>query len=124
MRRTLLPLLVVALVTASFAQDDFRSFRDSFRSAFGLMGGPYQPTAEDLEVSAWIRASGNPNAIAITKTDKIGTNSRAKRYTEIVDALDLAPGIPIFPTSAAKKTGRIEMLAWVDALLEANAEPE
>ncbi len=102
----------------------YLSSQDRAMAVFQLLDVRHQPTAEDLEVASWIQASGHPNAIAITKTDKIGTNSRAKRYTEIVDALGLPAEIPIFPTSSTKKSGRIEMLAWVDALLEANAEPE
>ena len=91
---------------------------------FQLLDVRRQPTVEDLEVAAWIRESGHPSAVAITKIDKIGTNSRQRRYTEIVDALGLDENIPIFTTSAVKKIGRDEMLAWVDAILEANAESE
>ncbi len=91
---------------------------------FQLLDVRHQPTAEDLEVAAWIQASGHPSAVAITKIDKIGTNGRQKRFTEIVDAMSLGADIPVFTTSAAKKIGRNEMLAWVDAILAANANPE
>lgn len=89
-----------------------------------LLDVRHQPTADDLEVAAWIRASGHPSAVAITKTDKIGTNSRPRRYTEIISALGMGADIPVFRTSAVGRTGREEMLAWVDALLAANAEPD
>jgi len=91
---------------------------------FQLLDSRRQPSADDLEVAAWIRASGHPSAVALTKIDKIGTNSRAKRYTEIIDALGMDPETPVFPTSAAKKLGRDEMVAWVDAVLRANDEAE
>jgi len=91
---------------------------------FQLLDVRHQPTADDLEVAEWIRASGHPNAVAITKIDKIGTNSRQKRYTEIIDAMGLGADIPVFPTSAVARVGRDEMLAWVDALLAANPPAE
>ncbi len=95
---------------------------DRAMAIFQLLDVRRQPTADDLEVAAWIQASGHPSAVAITKIDKIGTNSRQRRYTEIIDALPMEANIPVFPTSATKKVGRGEMLAWVEALLEANAE--
>ena len=90
-------------------------------AAIQLLDVRHPPTQDDLEVAACIRAAGIPSAVAITKIDKIGTNARAGRYTEIVSALGMDPGVPVFATSAARKIGRMEMLAWIDALLEANA---
>lgn len=94
---------------------------DRAMAIFHLLDVRHQPTDDDLEVAAWIRDSGHPSAVAITKVDKVGTNSRSRRYTEIVTALGMGPDVPVFPTSAARKTGRDEMLAWVEALLAANA---
>ncbi len=102
----------------------YLSSEDRAMAIFQLLDVRHQPTAEDLEVAAWIKASGHPSAVAITKIDKIGVNSRQRRYTEIVDALGMGPEVPVFPTSAAKKIGRQEMLAWVEALLVANADAE
>jgi GTP-binding protein len=91
---------------------------------FHLLDVRHQPTAEDLEVSQWIQASGHPCALALTKIDKVGTNSRNARYTDIIGALDIPADMPFIPTSAKKGIGRLDMVAWVEALLEANAEPE
>ena len=52
--------------------------------------------------------------------DKVGTNSRNERYTQIIEALGVPAHTPFFPTSARNKMGRLEMLEWVEALLEAN----
>ena len=101
----------------------YLALEDRAMAVFQLLDVRHQPTADDLEIAQWIRAAGHPSAVAITKIDKIGTNSRQRRYTEIIDALGMGSDIPVFPTSAAKRVGRVEMLAWVDALLTANAEP-
>lgn len=111
-----------AIWKALFAK--YLASEDRAMAILQLLDARHQPTAEDLEVAAWIRASGHPSALAITKIDKVGTNSRSRRYTEIVSALGMGPDIPVFATSAAKRLGREPMLAWVDALLLANADPE
>jgi GTP-binding protein len=89
-------------------------------AVFHLLDARHRPTADDREVAAWIRESGHPCAIAATKIDKVGSPHRAGRYREIVAALGAAPETPFLPTSANRQLGRQEMLAWVEALLEAN----
>ncbi len=89
-------------------------------AVFHLLDARHRPTADDREVAAWIRESGHPCAIAATKIDKVGAPHRTGRYREIVEALGAAPETPFLPTSATKQLGRLEMLAWVEALLEAN----
>jgi GTP-binding protein len=89
---------------------------------FQLLDARHQPTREDLEVSGWIRESGHPYALAVTKMDKVGTNARSQRYHDIIEALGVPRETPFFPTSAVKKTGREEMLGWVEDLLAANAD--
>ncbi len=89
---------------------------------FQLLDARHQPTREDLEVSGWIRESGHPWALAVTKMDKVGTNARSRRFQDIIEALGVPADTPFFPTSAVKGTGREEMLGWVEALLAANAE--
>lgn len=91
-------------------------------AVFHLLDVRHQPTGEDLEISGWIRQSGHPFALAATKIDKIGTNSRIRRYQEIVSALGCGADTPFFPTSAVMRRGREEMWAWVEALLAANAD--
>ena len=80
-----------------------------------------QPSQEDLEVSSWMARSGHPFALAATKIDKVGINSREGRYDEIIQSLDVPAGTPFFPTSSRDRVGREEMLGWVEAILEANA---
>lgn len=87
---------------------------------FHLLDARHQPTAEDLEVSSWMQRSGHPYALAATKVDKVGGSVRMKRYREIIEALEVGPDTPFFATSARDRTGRTEMLGWVEALLEAN----
>ena len=91
---------------------------------FHLLDVRHQPTREDLEVSAWVRESGHPFALAVTKIDKIGTNYRSGRFHEIIQALGVPGDTPFFPTSAVRGTGREEMIGWVDDLLDAHGDQE
>lgn len=101
----------------------FRSYLlagDRPLALFHLLDIRHQPTREDLEVSGWVRESGHPFALAVTKIDKIGTNSRSGRFQEIIQALGVPNDTPFFPTSAVRGTGRQEMIGWVNDLLDAN----
>ena len=101
----------------------FRAFllaQDRPLALFHLLDVRHPPTREDVEVSGWVRESGHPWAVAVTKIDKIGTNSRPGRFQDIIQTLGIPPEIPFFPTSAVQRTGRDEMLGWVEALLAAN----
>ena len=99
----------------------FLRAQDRPLAIFHLLDVRHKPTKEDLEVAQWIKDSGHPFAVAVTKIDKVGTNSRPERYQEIISSLEMDPDTPFFPTSSAKGTGRLDMLGWVEALLEANS---
>ncbi len=86
-----------------------------------LLDARHKPSVLDREVCGWIRESGHPQALAVTKIDKVGTTRREVRYREIVAGLEVAPHTPFFPTSAVLGAGRREILAWIDALIEANS---
>jgi len=117
---------------AKVSQKQRAAWRELFRrflaseerplAVFHLLDARHKPTADDLEVAQWIRDGGHPAAVAVTKIDKVGTNSRAGRYREILATLQAAPETPFFATSAERGRGRDEMWAWVEALLAANAE--
>ena len=79
------------------------------------------PAPRTGEVAGWIRASGHPWALAVTKIDKVGTNARRGRYQEIISALDAPADTPFFPTSSSRGLGAGEMHQWVEALLAAAA---
>jgi GTP-binding protein len=103
----------------------FQSFlaaQDRPLAVFHLLDARHRPTAEDVEISGWLREAGHPFGLAITKVDKVGTNRRGARYQEIISTLGVPAETPFFPTSAHRGLGREEMLGWIEALLAANAE--
>lgn len=99
----------------------FLAAQDRPLAVFQLLDVRHKPSAEDGEVAGWIRASGHPWALAVTKIDKVGTNARRGRYQEIISALDAPADTPFFPTSSSRGLGAGEMQQWVEALLAAAA---
>jgi len=91
-------------------------------AVFQLLDARHAPSTEDREVAAWIRNSGHPFAVAVTKIDKVPAGERHAGYRRIIADLDLPPATPFIPTSAHKRLGRNEMLGWMEDLLAA-AEP-
>jgi GTP-binding protein len=79
----------------------------------------HRPSDQDREVARWIRDSGHPFAVAVTKIDKVGRTERSGCYGRIIAELDLPATTPFVPTSAGKKLGRKELLGWIDDLLAA-----
>ena len=86
-------------------------------AVFHLLDVRRRPSAEDLAMSRMLQEAKHPFAIAVTKIDKERTGSLPQRYSDIIGKLSLSADTPFFPTSALKKVGRKEMLAWVEALL-------
>lgn len=99
----------------------FLAAQDRPLAVFQLLDARHNPTADDVEVSGWLRAAGHPFGLAVTKVDKVGTNARGARFREIIATLGVPADTPFFPTSSLRGKGREEMLAWIEALLMANA---
>lgn len=100
---------------------DYLAATDRPVAIFQLLDVRHRPTADDREVAGWIRDAGHPCALAATKCDKVGRPQLAARYRELIEGLGAEPGTPFIPTSSSRGFGREEMLAWVEALLAANA---
>lgn len=92
--------------------------REPLRLVFHLVDSRHPPTALDRDIMAVMRGSPVPYIIALTKTDKLSANQRAKSTAEVHKALAaLAMEVPVIPTSSTRREGREEMLEWIDSLV-------
>ncbi len=82
-----------------------------------LVDSRHEPTEQDREVSRWLVDSGRPFAVVATKIDKVGSTRRLAHYRQIIAGLELAGDVPFLPTSSHGRSGRAELLAWVQATL-------
>ena len=80
----------------------------------------HEPTAEDREMNAFLRASGLPFSVVATKADKISRGARMKHIAAICRALQVQPW-EVIPFSSEDGTGRDAVLALFDRVL---APPE
>ncbi len=83
-----------------------------------LLDSRHKPSAQDREVSGWLQQSGRPFAVVATKVDKLPRNKQVAHFRDIIMGLDLMANTPFLPTSAAERTGRHEVMGWIDAVLK------
>ncbi len=97
----------------------FLAATDRPLAVFHLLDARHEPSAEDRQMSRWLQDSGRVFGVAVTKIDKVGSTRLPAHFRRIIETLELPPETPFFPTSAARREGRREMRAWIDALLAA-----
>ena len=84
-----------------------------------LVDARHRPSEQDREVASLLMQSGRPFAVVVTKIDKVGSTRRLAHYRQIIADLAVPASTPFVPTSAHARTGRGEVLGWIDAVLTA-----
>jgi GTP-binding protein len=86
---------------------------------FVLIDSRLPPQTIDLDFISWLGKHEIPLALVLTKTDKLTAaeldRSRKQLEVELYKSWDTLP--PLFVTSAHLKTGRKELLAFIDGTL-------
>lgn len=80
-----------------------------FALVVSLVDIRHDPTALDLNMAEFLKESGLPFAIALTKADKLSKQQVMKQTAAIRKQLDLPKGTPIIATSSEKGTGIEEL---------------
>lgn len=92
------------------------------RAVFLLIDIRHDPSGNDKMMYQWILDQGYQPIIIATKLDKINRSQIQKQVKAIRTGLAAKAGTQIFPFSSKTKQGREEIYAYIDALLEAEAE--
>ena len=88
--------------------------REQLKALVHLIDSRHEPTELDLMVMDFIRGRALPCMIALTKTDKLSGNGRARATRNVQRALeDRAMELPVVLTSAEKGRGRDELWDWL-----------
>ena len=92
--------------------------REQMTCLFVLIDSRHEPQKIDLEFMEWLGENGIPFAIVFTKADKLSggklkTNMEAYK-NRLLEQWEELP--PIFATSSEKRTGREELLAYIDGI--------
>jgi GTP-binding protein len=94
--------------------------RDPLRLLVHLIDSRHPPTAHDEDLIELMKGGHTPYVIALTKTDKLSGNQRAKSVKDVKSATDaLALEVPIVLTSAQDRRGAEELLGWIDSMTAA-----
>lgn len=85
---------------------------------FVLIDSRLEPQKIDLEFIGWLGENGIPFALVFTKADKQSTSKTQQNVNRFLDTMkeqwEELP--PHFITSAEKKTGRKELLDYIDSI--------
>ena len=92
--------------------------REQMTCLFVLIDSRHEPQKIDLEFMEWLGENGIPFAIVFTKADKL-SGGKLKTTMEayknrLLEQWEELP--PIFATSSEKRTGREELLAYIDGI--------
>lgn len=92
--------------------------RAPLRVVFHLVDSRHAPTRLDEDIMGTMRGSPVPYVIALTKTDKLSGNGRQQSLATVRKTLaGFAMDVPVVLTSAVDRTGRDDLLGWVEALV-------
>lgn len=98
--------------------EDYILQRHQLTSLFVLLDIRHKPQAVDLEFLRWLGENGVPFAIIFTKADKLsktaGESNVSAYKKELMKEWEELP--PTFITSSEKKTGRDEVLDYIDSI--------
>lgn len=93
--------------------DGYFSGTKDLAHVFHLVDIRHEPTAEDREMTAYLRANEIPFTVIATKTDKISRAVKNKNVQLICRSLQVQPW-QIIPFSAEERTGKTEVLDLMD----------
>ena len=97
---------------------DYILKRKNLVCLFVLIDSRHKPQKIDLEFMEWLGENGVPFAMVFTKADKLSTTRRGACISDyqkaMADVWETMP--PAFLTSAEKRTGREELLNYIDEL--------
>ena len=98
--------------------ENYILMRQQLTNVFLLIDIRLKPQAIDLEFMQWLGQNQVPFSIVFTKADKLGTQARAKAVeaysASLLETWEELP--PMFITSSEKKTGRDELLNYIDEI--------
>lgn len=96
--------------------ENYLSDRYNLVQVIQLVDARHKPTQDDITMINWIRSFGYKPVIVATKLDKLKKSQIETNLTEIYNMLSLDDESVLFPFSSEKRTGRDEVLEFIDDL--------
>jgi GTP-binding protein len=100
--------------------EDYVQKRENLSCIFVLVDSRLEPQKSDLSFINWAGSKGVPLAIVFTKVDKLKLNELQRNVQQFKKAVlaDWEELPPMIITSSEKKTGRDELLDFIDDALK------
>ena len=99
------------LMEAFFAEPELMSL------GVMIVDARHKPTADDVTMAEWFKASGRPMLVVANKLDKLRKSEIAPNLALIRETLALPEDVMLIPFSAEKGQGREALLAEIVKLL-------
>ena len=78
-----------------------------------IVDARHKPTADDVTMAAWFRATGCPVLVVANKLDKLKKSEIESNLARIREVLSLPDDVRLIPFSAEKGDGRDELLTVI-----------
>lgn len=108
---------------AKLMEGYFRSGRN-IRLCFSLIDMRHPPTRDDLVMLSFLRESGIPYALALTKADKLSARQREERLAALREEIPCVGEAVMVPFSAETGMGVEEIRALIEGAVEDTAGQE
>lgn len=86
------------------------------KQVFLLIDIRHEPSANDKQMYDWVRSRGYDPVIIATKSDKVSKNQMNKNIGIIRKTLGLPEETKLFPFSALNKSGRDEIVEYIEEI--------
>lgn len=93
--------------------EDFFAEPDLFRLGILIVDARHKPTADDVNMFRWFKASGKKFVVAANKADKLKNAEIEPHMAEIRETLGFDGSEILIPFSAEKGTGKQELLRMI-----------
>ncbi|MCH9625281.1 MAG: putative GTP-binding protein EngB [Chlamydiales bacterium] len=94
--------------------EDYLHKREQLKVLILLLDIRHTPSIEDEKMLEWIKESGLPAIVVLTKVDKLNQSERAKQTKQITSRLK---DLPYVHYSATKNIGRKELIAILSEMV-------
>lgn len=93
--------------------EDFFAEPEQITMGIMIVDSRHKPTADDVTMAEWFKASGCPMTVVANKCDKLKKSEMAPNLARIRDTLGLPEGTPYILFSAENGTGRDILLGEI-----------
>jgi GTP-binding protein len=96
--------------------DHYLHYRKNLKGLVQIIDARHKPSDEDLMMIDWLKATEIEYIIAATKVDKLKNKDFVKQKRKLPEQLGVAAEKIIY-TSAKERTGRKQVLGFIDSLI-------